>query len=98
MRESASLQADGSTIRVEGTCDDGAVTRLCSITTGALRAYPAGEVIVDFTRARSLTPAALAALLRVCERDRLRLRFRGLSQHHQRILRHLSPVDATPAS
>jgi hypothetical protein len=92
MYETASLQAEGSTIRVDGTCDDGAVTRLCAITLGALRAHPAGEVVVDLTRARSVTPAALAALLGVCAEDFDRVRLRGLSRHHERILRHLTPA------
>ena len=77
----------GTVVAVEGTLDPAAATALRD----GLTAMPAGQqVILDFTHARSIEDIALAALADGLLADRrVEVRFRGLSQHHERVLRYL---------
>jgi anti-anti-sigma regulatory factor len=77
-------------IAVEGTFDTAAAPALRAAIRNAAAEHPATVVVVDFSRARDVTPAGLMALIEEYAPGAGAVRFRGLSQHQQRILRHLT--------
>lgn len=77
------------TVRVDGTFDSDDAVQLRSVFRRVCGEHAHAGVVVDLTRAREVTPTALAALSDLCaEFDRLRLR--GLSRHSARLLAHLT--------
>jgi hypothetical protein len=54
---------------------------------GTLRS--AARLVIDFTRAREVSDLAIAVLAHGLVSDRVAVRLRGLSQHHERMLRYL---------
>jgi hypothetical protein len=81
-------RGEETVIAVSGVFDAQAAAKL-----RALFARPrmADGVVIDFSRAREITDVALASLLEGQRTHAVRLRIRGLSQRHDRMLRFLSP-------
>ncbi|HET7752305.1 MAG TPA: hypothetical protein VFK85_00225 [Anaeromyxobacteraceae bacterium] len=75
-------------ISVQGVFDDAAAARLLLVLPPS-KLGPA-NVVIDFSKAREITPTGLAALLPAARGDALDLRFRGLCERHHRILKLLS--------
>ena len=78
--------ADGRiVVTVDGTFDAPAATRLA-----AWLAEVPGEraVVVDFTRVRSASDLGIAAVARGLAGREHRLAVRGLTRHHERLLRY----------
>jgi hypothetical protein len=72
--------------RVEGVFDPMAATALRA----HLRDGPAvARVVLDFTHAREVYALGLAVVCHGLVADGVAVRFRGLSQHHDRMLRYL---------
>jgi anti-anti-sigma regulatory factor len=93
MARNASFQSEGAVIFVGGVFDAAAAVKLRGLTRQLEppAAEDGGTVVVDFGRAREVTATGLAALMDAFADVARPPRFRGLSQHHQRILRHLAP-------
>jgi anti-anti-sigma regulatory factor len=83
-------QHEGRTvITVSGRLDTEAASNLVSLLKRAASAQPAAPVVIDVGFARQITAVALAVLSGVEQQVWNLLRFRGLSQHDERILQHL---------
>ena len=85
------VSSDGSNTIVqldESTLDSDGASRLRNVLRNML-----GEaqqpIVVDMSRAREVTPIALAALIDDFEQLRA-VRFRGLSKHASRVFEHLT--------
>ncbi len=80
-------------IRLDGTFDAGAATRL----SGWLVEVPCGEqLVLDFSQVRDCDDCGLASVARgLAARERLVVR--GLTRHHERMLRYLGvPIEQQP--
>ncbi len=84
--------AQGSVISVTGVFDAHAAVRLLGMLPHGEES--ANDVVVDFSKAREITDPGLAALVNGTRGSAVRLRARGLSQRHHRMVRLLSPGDA----
>jgi hypothetical protein len=91
MAGSASFEAEGAVIFVGGVFDAAAAVKLRGLARQLDSAVDgATAVVVDFGRAREVTAIGLAALMDAFADGPRAPRFRGLSQHHRRILQHLA--------
>jgi hypothetical protein len=63
----------------------------------ALATSPGVEVEVDFRRVRELDPAALSSLAVILADSGVRLRFRGLTEPHARMMRYLGARSSSVA-
>ncbi len=77
---------DEIVISVEGTLDPMAASLLRSRLTAAHASVP---VVLDFGHARDVHDLGMAVLAHGLVSDHLTVRFRGLSLHHERMLRYL---------
>jgi hypothetical protein len=96
MSRNASFQSEGAVIFVGGVFDAAAALKLRGLTRKLEPPMEDGALVVDFGRAREVTATGLAALMDAFADVPRPPRFRGLSQHHQRILRHLAPPHRPP--
>ncbi len=81
---------DGKTvITVSGCLDPEIATKLVALLEDAAAADATSSVVIDVALARQITAVALAVLSAVKHEVWPRVRFRGLSQHDERILQHL---------
>jgi len=78
-------------ITVEGTFDAVAASALHQRIVGSRRLR---RVVLDFSRARDVSDLGIAVLAHGLVDDRVAVRLRGLSMHHERMLRYLG-LDAT---
>jgi hypothetical protein len=80
-------------IHIEGVFDPIAGTALgARLATGG-----AQPTVLDFSRARDVSDLALAVLAHGMAKDGIAARFRGLSHHHERMLRYVG-LDVLTAS
>ncbi len=73
-------------IRVEGMFDPMAASALRA---RLAQARPQRPIVLDFAHAREVSDLGLAVLAHGLASDGSSVRFRGLSQHHERMLRYL---------
>lgn len=91
MSERGSGPANEILLLVEGVLDPMAAT---DVRSRIARADPASTVILDFSRVRAVQDLGLAVLAHGLAACRSRVRLRGLSLRHERMLRYLG-FDAT---
>ncbi len=84
---------DAVVIRVEGMFDPMAASALRA---RLAHARPQLPIVLDFAHAREVSDLGLAVLAHGLVSDGARVRLRGLSQHHERMLRYLG-LDAAAA-
>lgn len=77
-------------VAIRGLFDAPAAARLRAACMEAARTNHAKRIVVDFSRATEITDIALAILIeQQVAGEGPRLRFRGLSKRHNRMLRYL---------
>ena len=81
--------AGQSVIHVEGPFEVEGASKLRALLMSQ-RTSNSTRAVIDFTRARDITDIALAAVVEMVRDERLRVRPRGLSARHSRMLRFLS--------
>ncbi len=75
-------------VRVSGVFDVFAAARLTALLVRGATTDGA-RVVIDFSRVREISDVALATLVDHQDEHQVRLRLRGLSQRHNRMLRYL---------
>ncbi len=84
MKALVDVSSDELRVAVEGTLDPMAASSLRSRLSGKAR-----SVVLDFSRAREVHDLGLAVLAHGLASEGITARFRGLSHHHERLLRYL---------